>query len=113
MTASKKDPLVKRVLGVDTQERYKRYPKDLEQRAKETVLPARIYSEEEPTVVEWFKEMKPTKQGASHYVRSLFPSAGWIPRYNWRWLVGDSIAGMVPWMDYAYMTRPVCWVMVC
>ncbi|KAJ2903446.1 hypothetical protein MKZ38_009931 [Zalerion maritima] len=98
MTASEKkskgDFLMKKVVGIDTQERYKRYPSDLERRARETVLPAQAYLEEEPTVAEWFRDLKPTKESAVHYVRTLFPSLEWVPRYNLRWLMGDSIAGL-------------------
>ncbi|KAJ3097579.1 hypothetical protein HDU97_004740 [Phlyctochytrium planicorne] len=31
---------------------------------------------------------------AADYVKSLFPVAGWLPRYNSTWLVGDVIAGV-------------------
>jgi sodium-independent sulfate anion transporter 11 len=53
-----------------------------------------IYLEDDPSVGEWLKSLVPTKSHAAQYVRNLFPSAGWIPRYNVHWLIGDAIAGM-------------------
>lgn len=29
-----------------------------------------------------------------HYVVDKFPIIGWLPRYDWRWLVNDLIAGL-------------------
>lgn len=52
------------------------------------------YYEVEPTVWEELRNIIPTKQGARSYVKSLFPCIGWLPRYNWRWLLGDCIAGL-------------------
>jgi len=85
---------VNKVLGIDPQARYARLPQDLEQRAKDTVSPGQVYLEEEPTVGEWFRDLKPTGEGTKNYIKSLFPSALWIWRYNWRWLFGDAIAGL-------------------
>lgn len=85
-----------KVLGIDVNERYSHLPQDLDQRAKETISPADVYLEQEPTVAEWFKELAPSRAGAVDYARGLFPSAAWIPRYAVNWLVGDFIAGMAP-----------------
>lgn len=52
------------------------------------------YLEREPTASEWLASLVPTKEGAHRYLRSLFPSIGWIPRYNWHWLLADCIAGI-------------------
>ncbi|KAJ4138619.1 hypothetical protein NW768_002469 [Fusarium equiseti] len=52
------------------------------------------FFEAEPTVAEELKQCIPTKEGTLRYLTSLFPCFGWLPRYNWRWLVGDSIAGL-------------------
>ncbi|KAJ3024550.1 UNVERIFIED_CONTAM: hypothetical protein HDU68_008013 [Siphonaria sp. JEL0065] len=49
-----------------------------------------------------FQELKhKAAEGAKHlpehtkeYLKSLFPIAGWLPRYNVQWLVGDLIAGV-------------------
>lgn len=98
MTAVKKATigglLTKRVLGIDPEARFKQFPKDLRERAKETIFPAQLYWEEEPTVTGWLHDLKPTKEGSIRYTRSLFPSLDWVPRYNWRWLFGDAIAGL-------------------
>ncbi|KAI5847074.1 sulfate transporter family-domain-containing protein [Morchella snyderi] len=52
------------------------------------------YIEEEPTVIEWIGEFKPTAPGAVEYVSSLFPFISWIHRYNFKWLYGDLVAGI-------------------
>lgn len=52
------------------------------------------YIEEEPTVVEWIGELKPTASGAVEYTLSLFPFVSWIHRYNLKWLYGDLVAGI-------------------
>lgn len=90
------DFLTKKVLGIDVNERYSKIPEGLEQRARETLNPADIFLEDEPTVGEWIKELTPTRDGAIHYLQSLFPSATWITRYNLTWLFGDVIAGKLP-----------------
>ncbi|KAJ3024188.1 UNVERIFIED_CONTAM: hypothetical protein HDU68_008278 [Siphonaria sp. JEL0065] len=42
-----------------------------------------------------FKETaKHLPEHAKEYVKSLFPIAGWLPRYNVQWLIGDLIAGI-------------------
>ncbi|KAM0354897.1 hypothetical protein ACHAPU_000734 [Fusarium lateritium] len=58
---------------------------------KETTL--HPFYEDEPTVREALGECLPTKGDTLRFLKSLFPCANWLPRYNWRWLVGDSIAG--------------------
>ncbi|KAJ4248466.1 hypothetical protein NW762_012803 [Fusarium torreyae] len=52
------------------------------------------YYELEPTVQEALLECIPTADGTFQFLKSLFPCLGWLPRYNWRWLVSDSIAGL-------------------
>ncbi|RDA85401.1 hypothetical protein CP532_1946 [Ophiocordyceps camponoti-leonardi (nom. inval.)] len=56
--------------------------------------PVETYTEDEPTVGEWFGQLAPTWAGAGSYMVDLFPSASWIRRYNLRWLAGDLIAGI-------------------
>ena len=92
-TSRASDFVVNKVLGIDTNARYATQPTDLDERAREVIEPADIYLEDEPTVKEFLKELVPTKEGAANYVRSVFPSASWIRRYNVRWLLGDVIAG--------------------
>ena len=82
-----------KVLGIDVNERYSKIPEGLEQSAKDSLHPTDIFLEDEPTVGEWINELTPTRDGAVNYVKSLFPSAKWIIRYNWIWLSGDIIAG--------------------
>jgi sodium-independent sulfate anion transporter 11 len=58
-----------------------------------SVTSADGYVENEPTVVDWFKDVGPGRDDVVGYVKSLFPAAGWLPRYNFRWALGDVIAG--------------------
>jgi sodium-independent sulfate anion transporter 11 len=90
--------VTKRVLHIDSNQRYSRQPKDLEKRGKETI--SQTYLEEEPTIGQWSRQLIPTRQGAARYVRSLFPSATWIPRYNLHWLLGDAIAGECLYLSF-------------
>ncbi|KAH8654964.1 sulfate transporter family-domain-containing protein [Tricladium varicosporioides] len=111
MTSNKPLQFVKkRVLHIDPDERYSRQPKDLEKRAKDAVT--QTYIEEEPNIREWAQQLIPTRDGFANYMRSLFPSATWIGRYNLHWLMGDTIAGLtigfvvVPQaMAYALLAR--------
>ncbi|POR35580.1 Sulfate permease 2 [Tolypocladium paradoxum] len=83
-----------KVLGIDVNERYSTVPQDLDSRARDVLGPAHTYLEDEPSVAEWFKDLAPTRAGATRYVKALFPSASWIRRYNLRWLLGDIVAGI-------------------
>ncbi|OQV08652.1 hypothetical protein CLAIMM_12885 [Cladophialophora immunda] len=65
---------------------------ELAEKTKNTIPD--IYLEHEPSVSEWLTSLVPTKEGTYQYLHSLFPSIGWVPRYNWRWLLADSIAGL-------------------
>ena len=59
-----------------------------------SVSSADTYVEEEPTAVEWIREVTPTGQGILHWAYNLFPFTHWIGRYNLQWLAGDLVAGM-------------------
>ena len=50
--------------------------------------------EHDPTVARWLLDLFPSRRGAIEYLRDTFPSTGWVPRYNFRWLMGDMIAGL-------------------
>lgn len=86
--------ITSQVLGIDVNERYSRQPANLDRRAYEILEPADIYLEQEPSVVEWVKELAPTRDGAASYIQGLFPSASWIRRYRGQWFLGDAIAGL-------------------
>ncbi|KAI9158266.1 Sulfate permease [Paramyrothecium foliicola] len=88
------DLVTEKLLGIDSQERFSKQPQDLELRAKRILEPADVYLENEPTVKEWLRDLVPSRSGSLHYFQSLFPSAFWIRRYNFRWLLGDAIAGI-------------------
>lgn len=87
--------VTKTVLGIDVNERYSRMPQDLDQRARETITPADLFLEQEPTISEFFKELAPSRDGVHQYFQGLFPSASWVPRYCLSWLLGDVTAGML------------------
>lgn len=62
------------------------------QKVAEDTLDSTFF-EEDPTVAGYFRDLVPTTAGAAKYVRDLFPSASWIRRYNFHWLLGDAISG--------------------
>ncbi|SPN99244.1 related to sulfate permease II [Cephalotrichum gorgonifer] len=100
------------VTGIDPHEHHRRIPATLRTQAAESAPHASLYLESEPTVAEWLRTFKPTRRGGARYIRGLFPSATWIARYNLRWLLADSIAGLtigfvvVPQaMAYALLAR--------
>jgi sodium-independent sulfate anion transporter 11 len=59
-----------------------------------SVTSADGYVEQEPTVVDWFRDVGPGRDDIVNYVKSLFPALGWLPRYNLHWAFGDLIAGI-------------------
>lgn len=59
--------------------------------AKDTV--GETYLEDDPSALEWFAGLIPSKADAAQYIHNLFPAASWGPRYNLHWLLGDAIAG--------------------
>jgi sodium-independent sulfate anion transporter 11 len=52
-----------------------------------------LFVEDEPTVVEWFRSIIPSRRQVLAYPRQLFPFTEWIGRYNLQWLYGDLVAG--------------------
>ncbi|EME44094.1 hypothetical protein DOTSEDRAFT_24190 [Dothistroma septosporum NZE10] len=52
------------------------------------------YVEEEPTAMDWIREVVPDGRGILRYFRNLFPFTHWIMRYNLQWLYGDLVAGI-------------------
>jgi len=52
------------------------------------------YTEREPTVGDYFRQIGPTGATVKHYFIELFPFTKWITRYNTTWATGDLIAGM-------------------
>jgi sodium-independent sulfate anion transporter 11 len=52
------------------------------------------YFEEEPTVLEYVSQFKPTAAGLKEFFLSFFPFLTWIGRYNWKWFSGDLTAGI-------------------
>lgn len=88
--------VVRKILGIDPNERYEYQPIELDRCGREALgsAGADIFFEQEPTVIEWLRESAPTTKDASDYFLGLFPPIKWLPRYNLRWLLGDVIAGI-------------------
>ena len=54
------------------------------------------YSRPDSQYKEFFDSLKNINVSRSTftYLKSLFPIAGWLPRYNTTWLIGDLVAGI-------------------
>lgn len=52
------------------------------------------YVEDEPSAIDWIRELVPERSFYLRYLRSLFPFTTWIMRYNVQWLIGDLVAGI-------------------
>lgn len=52
------------------------------------------FLEHDITATDFLRSLEPTQRGVIRYFVGLFPSIDWVPRYNWRWLLADSIAGL-------------------
>lgn len=85
-----------KVLGIKLHERDAYYSTDTVTHGESTysVDTADTYFEKEPTTLEWFKEILPSRTGILHYLYNLFPFVHWITRYNAQWLAGDLVAGI-------------------
>ncbi|KAF2725027.1 putative sulfate permease 2 [Polychaeton citri CBS 116435] len=59
-----------------------------------SVNSADSYIEEEPTSLDWIREVTPDGRGILRYLYNLFPFTHWIFRYNLQWLYGDLVAGI-------------------
>ncbi|KAJ0158610.1 Sulfate permease 2 [Colletotrichum tanaceti] len=83
-----------RVLGIDLEASTRHQTRELHEHVAGAIAPYEPYYEQDPTVNEWLLEHVPTRDASARYVKSLFPFAKWILRYNTRWLVSDAIAGV-------------------
>lgn len=52
------------------------------------------YVEDEPSAIDWVKDLAPPRAFYGTYLRNLFPFTRWIMRYNLQWLIGDLVAGI-------------------
>jgi len=57
---------------------------------------ANTHVEKDPTLLEWFHSITPTRREVLHYFYNLFPFIHWITRYNSQWFIGDLVAGKSP-----------------
>lgn len=83
---------VKKVLGL--KDEYP-VPTDPVTRGESTfsVQSAEMYFDQDPTTMEYFRELTPSGEDVVRYLTSLFPFLNWISRYNLQWLIGDLVAG--------------------
>jgi sodium-independent sulfate anion transporter 11 len=58
-----------------------------------SVSTADTYLEDEPSSLDWIKQVTPTRHTFTDWFYHLFPFTHWIGRYNGTWLIGDLIAG--------------------
>ena len=58
-----------------------------------SVSTADTYVEEEPSSLDWIRQVTPTGQTLKNWVYHLFPFTHWIGRYNTTWLIADLVAG--------------------
>ena len=58
-----------------------------------SVSSADTYVEEEPTALEWIRQITPSGRTFNTWAYGLFPFTHWIGRYNVQWLIGDLVAG--------------------
>lgn len=49
----------------------------------------------DPTVLDWMKDLCPSKSNLWLYLVGLFPFLKWVRHYNRQWFLGDVIAGTV------------------
>lgn len=94
MAAHKAGESVAKLLGIDPDEVEHSVPANLRQRAAEIIAPHDPYFETDPDVREWLLELIPSRHDILPYFASFFPFLGWIRRYNTRWLLGDTVAGI-------------------
>lgn len=59
-----------------------------------SVQTADTFVEEQPTTIEWLRDVIPSGQELVDYFYSLFPFLHWIGFYNVQWLIGDLVAGI-------------------
>ncbi|KAJ1326040.1 SULFATE PERMEASE II [Microdochium nivale] len=83
-----------KLVGIDLDYRNKNEPADLVRTAAGSIHNVDTFEEEEPTLAEVIRDILPSREGAHHYVRSLFPFLDWIMHYNYKWGLGDFIAGV-------------------
>lgn len=83
-----------KVVGIDVDFRQKNEPVELVRTAAGSIHNVDTFEEKEPTIGEVFREIAPSAAGVQHYFRSLFPFWNWIFHYNYKWGLGDFIAGV-------------------
>ncbi|KAG9234090.1 sulfate permease 2 [Amylocarpus encephaloides] len=95
MTApSRVSNIAAKFLGINTN--YREEPPESVTRGESVVSDSTVetYVEEDPTSIQWVRDVLPTSGTAKRYFKELFPFLSWITRYNTQWLAGDLIAGL-------------------
>ncbi|KAH7028934.1 sulfate transporter family-domain-containing protein [Microdochium trichocladiopsis] len=83
-----------KAVGIDVDYRQKNEPAELVRTAAGSIHNVDTFEEPEPTLGEVLRDIVPTASGVRHYFRSLFPFLNWILHYNYKWGLGDFIAGV-------------------
>ena len=93
-TATKVGHGLAKVLGIKLHYRNPTGQEDLARgESVYSVSTADTFVEQEPTSIEWIRQVAPTPRTFTNWAYHLFPFTHWIGRYNATWLVGDLIAG--------------------
>jgi len=58
-----------------------------------SVSSADTFVEEEPSSLEWIRDVAPSRRTFLNWVYNLFPFTHWIGRYNGQWFIADLVAG--------------------
>ncbi|KAF2635318.1 sulfate permease-like protein [Massarina eburnea CBS 473.64] len=94
-TSSKIGHGLAKVLGIDLHYRHETGSDRITRgESAFSVTSADTYVEDEPTAIEWIREVVPSGQGLLNYIIGLFPFLRWIGRYNLQWFLGDLVAGI-------------------
>ncbi|CAG8975959.1 hypothetical protein HYALB_00007090 [Hymenoscyphus albidus] len=86
--------LIAKVLCIKTD--YRDEPTDGITRGESVLSDSTIqtFIEEDPTSIDWIRDVLPGRDTAKRYVKELFPFLNWITRYNSQWFIGDLVAGL-------------------
>ena len=58
-----------------------------------SISSADTYVEEEPSSLEWIRDVSPSRRTFLKWAYNLFPFTHWIGRYNGQWFIADLVAG--------------------
>lgn len=83
-----------RILGIQLQEPEPIVDEVTRGESVFSVQTTETFIEEQPTTMDFIREMAPEGKDVVQYFKSLFPFLSWIGHYNLLWFAGDLVAGM-------------------